>query len=130
MQSCDIPLLGHALLGLLHGSSLSGYDVRKIFTETPMGSFSNSPGAIYPALERLEKAGLRSHLDDRKEKVQLKIREAQLQKIPYMLVVGDREAESGAVAVRHRKHGDMGAKPLEQFVTEVTNLVATKNVTE
>jgi threonyl-tRNA synthetase len=79
---------------------------------------------------RLEQAGLRSHLDDRKEKVQLKIRDAQMQKVPYMLVVGDREAESGAVAVRHRKHGDMGAKPLEQFVAEVTNLVATKNVTE
>ncbi len=80
--------------------------------------------------ERLEAAGLRSHLDDRKEKVQLKIRDAQLQKVPYMLVVGDREAEAGAVSVRHRKHGDMGAKPLEQFVEEVTQLVATKNVVE
>jgi threonyl-tRNA synthetase len=79
---------------------------------------------------RLEAAGLRSHLDDRKEKVQLKIRDAQMQKVPYMLVCGDREAEAGAVAVRHRKHGDLGAKPLEQFVEEVTNLVATKNVTE
>jgi threonyl-tRNA synthetase len=79
---------------------------------------------------RLEEAGLRSHLDDRKEKVQLKIRDAQMQKVPYMLVVGDREAEAGAVAVRHRKHGDLGAKPLEQFVEEVTALVATKNVTE
>ncbi len=79
---------------------------------------------------RLEEAGLRSHLDDRKEKVQLKIRDAQLQKVPYMLVVGDREAESGAVSVRHRKHGDLGAKPLEKFVEEVTQLVATKNVTE
>src|SRR6202522_2475666 len=71
---------------------------------------------------RLEAAGLRSHLDDRKEKVQLKIRDAQMQKVPYMLVVGDREAEAGAVAVRHRKHGDLGAKPLEQFVEEVTKL--------
>jgi threonyl-tRNA synthetase len=79
---------------------------------------------------RLEEAGLRSHLDDRKEKVQLKIRDAQMQKVPYMLVIGDREAEAGAVAVRHRKHGDLGAKPLEQFVEEVTKLVATKNVTE
>jgi threonyl-tRNA synthetase len=79
---------------------------------------------------RLEAAGLRSHLDDRKEKVQLKIRDAQMQKVPYMLVVGDREAESGAVSVRHRKHGDLGAKPLEQFVNEVTKLVETKNVTE
>jgi threonyl-tRNA synthetase len=79
---------------------------------------------------RLEAAGLRSHLDDRKEKVQLKIRDAQMQKVPYMLVVGDREAESGAVSVRHRKHGDLGAKPLEQFVEEVTKLVETKNVSE
>lgn len=79
---------------------------------------------------RLEAAGLRSHLDDRKEKVQLKIRDAQMQKVPYMLVVGDREAESGAVAVRHRKHGDQGAKPLEQFVEEVVKLVETKNVAE
>jgi threonyl-tRNA synthetase len=79
---------------------------------------------------RLEQAGLRSHLDDRKEKVQLKIRDAQMQKVPYMLVVGDREAESGAVSVRHRKHGDLGAKPLEQFVEEVATLVETKNVTE
>ncbi len=79
---------------------------------------------------RLEGAGLRSHLDDRKEKVQLKIRDAQMQKVPYMLVVGDREAEAGAVAVRHRKHGDLGAKPLEQFVEEVVRLVETKNVVE
>ena len=79
---------------------------------------------------RLEEAGLRSHLDDRKEKVQLKIRDAQMQKVPYMLVVGDREAESGAVSVRHRKHGDMGAKPLEDFIADVAQLVATKNVIE
>jgi threonyl-tRNA synthetase len=79
---------------------------------------------------RLEAVGLRSHLDDRKEKVQLKIRDAQMQKVPYMLVVGDREAESGAVSVRHRKHGDLGAKPLEQFVEEVVKLVETKNVAE
>jgi len=45
--------------------------------------------------------------------VNLKIRDAQMQKVPYMLVVGEREAEAGAVSVRHRKHADMGAKPLE-----------------
>jgi threonyl-tRNA synthetase len=54
----------------------------------------------------LEAAGIRVHLDDRGEKANLKIRAAQLQKIPYMLVVGDREAQSGQVAVRNRKHGD------------------------
>jgi threonyl-tRNA synthetase len=79
---------------------------------------------------RLEDAGLRSHLDDRKEKVNLKIREAQLQKVPYMLVVGDREAEAGSVAVRHRKHGDMGAKPLDQFIEAVCKLVETKSATD
>jgi threonyl-tRNA synthetase len=80
--------------------------------------------------ERLEEAGLRSHLDDRKEKVNLKIRESQLQKVPYMLVVGDREAEAGTVSVRHRKHADMGVKPLEQFVEDVCKLVESKSATE
>jgi threonyl-tRNA synthetase len=75
---------------------------------------------------RLEEAGFRAQLDDRKEKVNLKIREAQMQKIPYMLVVGDREAEAGSVAVRHRKHGDMGAKPVEQFIEELRGLVDLK----
>ncbi|HEY7333907.1 MAG TPA: threonine--tRNA ligase [Bryobacteraceae bacterium] len=75
---------------------------------------------------QLEEAGFRAQLDDRKEKVNLKIREAQLQKIPYMLVVGDREAEAGAVAVRHRKHGDMGAKPVEQFIEDLRGLVDLK----
>ena len=79
---------------------------------------------------RLQAAGLRSHLDDRKEKVNLKIREAQLQKVPYMLVVGEREAEAGAVSVRHRKHADMGVKPLEQFVEDVTKLVESKSAAE
>ncbi len=79
---------------------------------------------------RLQAAGLRSHLDDRKEKVNLKIREAQLQKVPYMLVVGDREAEAGTVSVRHRKHADMGVKPLEQFVEDVCKLVESKSAAE
>ena len=79
---------------------------------------------------RLEAAGLRSHLDDRKEKVNLKIRESQLQKVPYMLVVGNREAEAGTVSVRHRKHADMGVKPLEQFVEDVCKLVESKSATE
>jgi len=51
-------LLGFALLGLLHQQPMSGYDLRKVFASTAMGSFSDSPGAIYPALGRLEKRGL------------------------------------------------------------------------
>src|SRR5579864_2317638 len=80
--------------------------------------------------ERLEAAGLRSHLDDRNEKVNLKIREAQLQKVPYMLVVGDREAESETVSVRHRKLADLGAKPVAQFIAETRALVDSRSVTE
>ncbi len=79
---------------------------------------------------RLEAAGLRAHLDDRNDKVNLKIREAQLQKIPFMLVIGDREAEADSVSVRHRKHGDMGAKPVAQFIEEARALVDSRNVTE
>ncbi len=79
---------------------------------------------------QLEAAGLRSHLDDRNEKVNLKIREAQLQKVPYMLVIGDREAEAESVSVRHRKHADMGAKSVAQFIQEVRALVESKNVAE
>jgi threonyl-tRNA synthetase len=69
--------------------------------------------------DKLAEAGVRVVLDERKEKVNLKIREAQLQKIPYMLVIGDREAEAGKVAVRHRKQGDLGAKPLDEFLAEI-----------
>jgi threonyl-tRNA synthetase len=83
------------------------------------------------ALEkRLSDAGLRVHLDDRKEKVNLKIREAQLQKVPYMLVVGDREAQEGTVSVRNRKHGDQGAKPVDQFLSEIQALIDAKTPAE
>jgi threonyl-tRNA synthetase len=76
--------------------------------------------------ERLEAEGFRVQLDDRKEKVNLKIRDAQMQKVPYMLVVGDREAEAGSVSVRHRKHADMGAKPLDEFIADLRGVVDLK----
>ena len=69
-------------------------------------------------------------MDDRSEKVNLKIREAQLQKIPYMLVVGDREAQNGQVSVRHRKHGDQGARPVEEFIAQIRQLIDSKAPTE
>jgi DNA-binding PadR family transcriptional regulator len=53
----NLTLLGYALLGLLHGKNASGYDLRKVVSGTPMGRFSDSPGAIYPALSRLEERG-------------------------------------------------------------------------
>ncbi len=66
--------------------------------------------------EKLAAAGFRAHLDDRNEKLQAKIRDAQLQKVPYMLVVGGKEADAGTVAVRHRSKGDQGPQPLADFL--------------
>src|SRR5580704_239404 len=77
-------------------------------------------------VDQLKAAGLRVELDDRKEKVNLKIREAQLQRIPYMLVVGDREAQQGSVSVRNRRHADQGAQKVEEFLTNIQRLIDTK----
>ena len=70
--------------------------------------------------------GLRAEVDERQEKVNYKIREAQLQKIPYMLVVGDKEVADRAVAVRSQKKGDLGPRPLDQFVTDALAEVRSK----
>jgi threonyl-tRNA synthetase len=80
--------------------------------------------------QRLVNAGVRTELDDRSEKVNLKIREAQLQKVPYMLVVGDREAQSGQVSVRHRKHGDQGAQTLDAFLEMIGEQIEKKIIEE
>jgi len=71
--------------------------------------------------DRLAAEGLRVELDERQEKIGYKIREAQLQKIPYMLVVGDKEVAEGAVAVRARTGGDQGARRLDDFVRDVVH---------
>jgi threonyl-tRNA synthetase len=76
--------------------------------------------------ERLRQAGLRVELDQRQEKINYKIREAQLQKIPYMLVAGDREAADGTVAVRSRSAGDQGSKRLDAFVSDALEEVRAK----
>ena len=67
----------------------------------------------------LEKNGIRVELDDRQEKIGYKIREAQLQKIPYMLILGDKEVEANAVGVRSRKDGDIGQMQLQDFIAKV-----------
>ncbi|HRY13268.1 MAG TPA: threonine--tRNA ligase [Syntrophomonadaceae bacterium] len=68
-------------------------------------------------VERLKAEGIRCESDLRSEKIGYKIREGQLQKIPYLLILGEKEAQAGAVAVRHRKDGDLGQQGLEDFVT-------------
>ena len=79
---------------------------------------------------RLKQAGLRAGVDERSEKINFKIREAQLQKIPYMLVVGDREAAAGTVSVRNRRHGDQGTRTLDEFLSEIKRLVEEKTPVE
>lgn len=73
-------------------------------------------------LEQLAAAGLRAELDDRNEKLGYKIREAQMLKVPYMLVVGGREAEAGEVSVRRRAGEDLGALPVAEFIARARDL--------
>ena len=79
-------------------------------------------------VEKLKAAGMRVEYDDRNEKIGYKIREAQLEKVPYMLVIGDKEAEAGAVAVRSRKEGDKGAMPVAAFIDMLTDEVQKKTL--
>ena len=67
----------------------------------------------------LQSKGIRANIDSRNEKMGYKIREAQLQKIPYMLIVGGKEAQNRTVSVRERAKGDQGAVPIEAFVDQV-----------
>jgi threonyl-tRNA synthetase len=76
--------------------------------------------------DQLAAAGLRVELDDRQEKIGYKIREAQLQKVPYMLVVGDREMAEGTVSVRSRAAGDQGARTVDAFVDAALQEVRSK----
>ncbi|MBN2720027.1 MAG: threonine--tRNA ligase [Proteobacteria bacterium] len=69
--------------------------------------------------ESLKKEGFRVEADLRNEKIGYKIREARLEKVPYMLIVGDKEADTGSVSVRHREDGDRGSLPLDQFINGV-----------
>jgi threonyl-tRNA synthetase len=75
---------------------------------------------------QLRKLGVRVEVDNRNEKIGYKIREAQLEKVPYMLVIGDRERENNLVAVRSRKEGDLGAIDVDTFIQKLVDEIATK----
>ena len=77
--------------------------------------------------DRLATAGVRVELDDRTESVGRKIRDAELRKIPFMLVVGDREQEAGEVGVREHRAGDTGAVALDDFLARISDLIATRD---
>ena len=76
--------------------------------------------------QKLQDAGIRTELDERSEKIGYKIREAQTAKIPYMLVVGQKEEEEGAVSVRSCAEGDQGAKKLEDFIAGLQEEIKNK----
>ena len=75
---------------------------------------------------KLDAMGVRAETDLRNEKIGFKIREAQMMKIPYMLVIGDKEAENGTVAVRSRKDGDLGAMPVGDFMAKIDEEIKTR----
>ncbi|HEX9036331.1 MAG TPA: threonine--tRNA ligase [Ktedonobacterales bacterium] len=77
-------------------------------------------------LQRLQRSSLRAEVDMRKERMNAKVRDAQLRKIPYMLVVGDKEAQSGEVAVRLRSNENLGAMPLDAFVARASEIVSSR----
>lgn len=76
---------------------------------------------------QLQAAGLRVEVDERSERMNAKVRDAQLQKIPYMLVVGDKEAEAGTVSLRLRTNENVGAVPLSDFLTQASKLNAERS---
>ncbi len=77
---------------------------------------------------QLEKAGLRVECDLRSEKIGYKIREAQVQQVPYMLVAGDKEIETASLSVRHRKEGDLGAMSAEEFIEKAQEEIRTRKI--
>lgn len=85
-------------------------------------------GYVKEVAEKLQNAGVRVEMDLRNEKLGYKIREAQLEKIPYMLVIGDNEAQNGTVSVRRRGEGDLGAQSVNEFITRITSEITTKRI--
>ena len=75
--------------------------------------------------EELQKVGIRVKVDERQEKIGYKIREAQISKTPYMLIIGDKEVEANSVGVRSRKDGDIGAQKLEEFISNIKKEIET-----
>lgn len=83
---------------------------------------------VYEIKKTLEEKGMRVEVDGRSEKIGYKIREAQLEKVPYMLIIGDKDIEAQTVSVRHRKEGDLGAMKLEEFINIAVEEIDTKAI--
>ena len=84
---------------------------------------------IYEVKRKLEESGIiRVEIDDRSEKIGYKIREAQLEKVPYMLLVGDKDIENKTVSIRDRRDGDIGSMSIEEFIAKITEEVNNKTI--
>lgn len=83
---------------------------------------------VYEIKKALEEKGMRVEVDGRSEKIGYKIREAQLEKVPYMFIIGDKDIEAQTVSVRHRKEGDLGAMKLEEFIEMAVEEIETKAI--
>ena len=83
---------------------------------------------IYEISKALDDMGMRVEVDDRSEKIGYKIREAQMQKIPYMVIIGDKDIENNTVSIRHRKDGDLGSMSLEAFMQMMREEIDTKAI--
>ena len=82
--------------------------------------------AAFDVKKALEAQGIRVEVDDRSEKVGYKIREAQLEKVPYMIILGDKDIENGTISVRARKAGDLGAMTVEEFLSRAKEEIDSK----
>ena len=83
---------------------------------------------VYEIKKTLDACGMRVEVDSRSEKIGYKIREAQLEKVPYMFIIGDKDVEANTVSVRHRKEGDLGAMKLEDFIAMAKKEIDTKEI--
>ena len=84
--------------------------------------------ALKEVEKKLQAAGIRCEIDTRSEKIGYKIREAQLEKVPYMLLMGDKDIENGTVSVRSRKLGDIGAFTAEDFIAKAKEEIDSKAI--
>ena len=83
---------------------------------------------LYEVKKALEDKGMRVEIDDRSEKIGYKIREAQLEKVPYMIVAGDKDIENNTISVRHRSEGDLGSMTLAAFVEKAVSEIDSKEI--
>ena len=97
-----------------------------VWSVVPLSISESASDYARKVTDCLKGRGLRAESDLRGEKLGAKIREAELMKIPYMLIVGGKERESGSVSVRSKKNGDLGSVPLDRFAQDLVKEVADK----